>query len=211
MKVQLKANALSHLTDARYFASMEVDWMGFNLDPLAENASSPQFVKAIREWISGPAFIGEFNYASASEILSITENAGLDTIQLGPLFNYTELNMIPDSYTIFAECMMDENFPDASLQAFLQQYSAKVNYYILNFSNLFEPLSIQWKNSLVSLCKAYPIFIHSNGNAPQILDHIQYFNPLGYCLSGGSEEKTGMKSFDELDEIFDQLSTLALK
>ena len=73
--ISIKANTLSHLTDARYFASMEVTWMGFNLDPLSENASSPPFVKAIREWISGPAFVGEFNYASATEILAITENA----------------------------------------------------------------------------------------------------------------------------------------
>ncbi|MFN5790614.1 MAG: hypothetical protein ACK469_17830, partial [Bacteroidota bacterium] len=103
MMISIKANALSHLTDARYFASMEVAWMGFNLDPLSENASSPPFVKAIREWISGPAFVGEFNYASATEILAITENAGLDAIQLGPLFDYNELPSIPDSYTLFAE------------------------------------------------------------------------------------------------------------
>ena len=69
--ISVKANALSHLTDARYFASMEVAWMGFNIDPIAENASSPLFVKTIREWISGPELIGEFNYASATEILTV--------------------------------------------------------------------------------------------------------------------------------------------
>jgi phosphoribosylanthranilate isomerase len=211
MKVQLKANALTHLTDARYFASMEVDWLGFNIDPIAENASSPLFVKTIREWISGPELIGEFSYASATEILTVSESIGLKAIHLGPLFNYDELKFIPDSYTLFAEIMIEENIPNSDIQAFLNQYKNKINFYTLNFSNLFEPLSIHWKNSLVSLCKAYPIFIHSNGNANQIIDHIQYFNPTGYCLSGGSEEKTGLKSFEELDEIFDQLTALDLK
>jgi phosphoribosylanthranilate isomerase len=42
-------------------------------------------------------------------------------------------------------------------------------------------------------------------------EYIQLFKPFGYCLSGGLEEKTGLKSFEELDEIFDKLSALALK
>ena len=105
--------------------------MGFNLDPLSENASSPPFVKAIREWISGPAFVGEFNYASATEILAITENAGLDAIQLGPLFDYNEIPFIPDSYTLFAEMRIDSNLPDPALFTFIQQHVGKINYYIL--------------------------------------------------------------------------------
>lgn len=209
--ISVKANALSHLTDARYFASMEVDWMGFNLDPLSENASSPLFVKAIREWISGPTFVGEFNYASATEILAITENAGLDAIQLGPLFDYNELVIIPDSYTLFAEMRIDSNLPDPDLFTFLQQHAGKINYYILNFSHITEPLSVLWKDALVNLCQSYPIFIYCNGDAQQVGEYIQLFKPFGYCLSGGLEEKTGLKSFEELDEIFDKLSDLASK
>jgi phosphoribosylanthranilate isomerase len=209
--ISIKANTLSHLTDARYFASMEIDWMGFNLDPFAENASSPPFVKAIREWISGPTFVGEFNYASATDILTIAESAGLDAIQLGPLFDYNELAIIPDSYTLFAEIRIESNLPDPALFAFLQQHTGKINYFILNFSYITEPLSFLWKDALVSLCQSYPIFIYCNGDSYQVAEHIQYFKPFGYCLSGGSEEKTGLKSFEELDEIFDKLSALALK
>lgn len=209
--IPIKANALSHLTDARYFASMEVAWVGFNLDPLAENTSSPAFIKAIREWISGPSFVGEFNYTPANDILTIAESAGLDTLQLGPLFDYNELSVIPDSYTLFADIRIDSNIPDPAVNTFLQRHSGKINYYILNFSNIIEPISVQWKDALVSLCQTYPIFIYCNGDAQQVAENIQYFKPFGYCLSGGSEEKTGLKSFDELDDIFDKLSDLAAK
>jgi phosphoribosylanthranilate isomerase len=185
--------------------------MGFNLDPLSENASSPPFVKAIREWISGPTFVGEFNYASATEILAITENAGLDAIQLGPLFDYNELSIIPDSYTLFAEMRIDSNLPDPDLFIFLEQHAGKINYYILNFSHIIEPLSVLWKDALVTLCQSYPIFIYCNGDAQQVGEYIQLFKPFGYCLSGGLEEKTGLKSFEELDEIFDKLTDLATK
>lgn len=209
--ISIKANALSHLTDARYFASMEVDWIGFNLDPLAENAANPPFVKAIREWISGPTFVGEFNYTPATDILNIAESAGLGAIQLGPLFDYNELVIIPDSYTLFAEIRIESNVPDPSLFAFLQQHAGKINYYILNFSHITKPLSFLWKDALVSLCRSYPIFIYCNGGSDQVVEYIQYFKPVGYCLTGGSEEKTGLKSFEELDEIFDKLSVLNLK
>jgi len=211
MKVQVKANAVAHLTDARYFSSMEVEWLGFNMDPMAENAANPAFVKAIREWISGPVFVGEFNYASSAEIVNIAHNAGLDAVHLGPLFNYDELQHIPAHYTLFAEIMVENNMPDNSITTFIQEYATRINYFVLNFSNLFDPISIAWKNALIPLCSAFPIFISSRGDARQIGDHIRHFNPLGYCLSGGSEEKTGVKSFEELDEIFDLLADLALK
>lgn len=211
MKVQVKANAVAHLTDARYFASMEVAWLGFNMDPMAENAANPTFVKAIREWISGPVFVGEFNYASSAEIVNIVHSAGLDAVHLGPLFNYDELQHIPAHYTLFAEIRVENNMPDTTVTSFIQEYATRINYFVLNFSNLFDPISMAWKNALIPLCSAFPIFINSRGDAQQIGDHIRYFNPLGYCLSGGSEEKTGVKSFEELDEIFDLLADLALK
>ena len=96
------------------------------------------------------------------------------------LFNFNDLKFIPDDYTVFAEIMVDVDIPSPDIQAFLNQYNNKVNFYILNFSNLFKPLSVQWKNALVNLCKVFPIFIHSNGNVNQIIDHIQYFKPAGY-------------------------------
>jgi phosphoribosylanthranilate isomerase len=206
MNLQLKANAMTHLTDARYFASMEVDWLGFNLNPSDPHATNPLFVKTVREWVSGPTLLGEFNLPSAKEILSISENAGLNTLQLGPLFNYDELMDIPESYTLFAEVSILKNIPNPNILHFLDSYRGRINYYLFNFSNLSEPLSEQWKNFLVDLCKCYPIFIQSDDPLDQMLHHIRYFNPTGYCLSGGLEEKTGVKSFDELDEIFERLT-----
>jgi phosphoribosylanthranilate isomerase len=211
MKVQIKANAVAHLTDARYFSSMDVEWLGFNLDPMAENSVHPAFLKSIREWISGPVFVGEFNYTSSDEIIAIAQRADIDAIHLGPLFPYEELKHIPGHFTIFSEIMIEHQRPDTTITTFIQQHSSRVNYFILNFSNLSDPISDDWINALKSLCSTFPIFINRRGDALQICNHIRQFNPLGYCLTGASEEKTGVKSFEALDEIFDALADLALK
>ncbi len=45
------AKNITHLTDARYFAAMEVAWLCFDL---ATNELSPEAVHAIVEWVEGP-------------------------------------------------------------------------------------------------------------------------------------------------------------
>ena len=45
----LKATAVMNLTDARYFAAKEVDYLGFNLEEGTEGYLDPMYMKAIRE------------------------------------------------------------------------------------------------------------------------------------------------------------------
>lgn len=60
-KTKVKVNRIQHLTDARYFAAMGVDYMGFALDSTDKEAFllELQKIRAIQEWISGPELFVE--------------------------------------------------------------------------------------------------------------------------------------------------------
>ena len=78
----IKASRITSLTDARYFAAKEVDYLGFNLEEGTENYLDPMHMKAIREWVEGPKILGEFATATphfAAEAAAFFE---LDAVQL---------------------------------------------------------------------------------------------------------------------------------
>ena len=76
LKVKVKAGSITNLTDARYFAAREAEWLSF---PLGEGAGmiEPIKVKAIAEWVDGVKIVGEFNFSSPEEIVSLSEGLSL--------------------------------------------------------------------------------------------------------------------------------------
>ena len=56
----IKAGSITNLTDARFFAAYDVDYIGFCFDPVSPDYISPQNALAIKGWISGPKIVAEF-------------------------------------------------------------------------------------------------------------------------------------------------------
>ena len=83
LKTRIKASQVTNLTDSRYFAAREVEWLGFNLDAGTENFIHPQNIKAIKEWLEGPKIVGEFGMQDSNEIKAAIDFLGLDVIQVG--------------------------------------------------------------------------------------------------------------------------------
>ena len=73
LKTKIKANSITNLTDARYFAAWEVEWLGFNLNP-GESIALQQ-VPAIKDWVDGVKIVGELSQPSPEEAkLLVTRN-----------------------------------------------------------------------------------------------------------------------------------------
>jgi len=49
LKIKVKASQITNLTDARYFAAWEVEWLGFNFDEGSAHYIPPVEMKAIKE------------------------------------------------------------------------------------------------------------------------------------------------------------------
>ncbi|MBP6828235.1 MAG: N-(5'-phosphoribosyl)anthranilate isomerase, partial [Saprospiraceae bacterium] len=78
----IKASRITNLTDARYFAAKEVDFLGFNLEEGTEDYLDPIYMKAIREWVEGPQIVGEFSAGSADVVREYASFFGLDAVQI---------------------------------------------------------------------------------------------------------------------------------
>ena len=96
LKTRIKAGRITNLTDARYFAARGVSWLGFQLDAGGEGQVSPQMFSALKEWVEGPLFVGNFGASTAAEINESAELLKLDMIQVGLFSGLDELKQIID-------------------------------------------------------------------------------------------------------------------
>ncbi len=206
LKTKIKADSIASLTDARYFAAWEVEWLGFNLDTNTSNGVTPTTVNAIKAWVEGVKIVGEFGAQSAEEVQQIAVNLALDALQISHFSNISTLKSL-QSWDILKEYIFEDLNEFANLNLHLNEFAPYVNHFILDF----ERNGISWNKIqphlglLQSICEAYPIILRLPFEAAELPEILSSLTIQGLALSGGAEEKIGYKSFDDLDEIMEWL------
>lgn len=214
LRTKVKASAVTHLTDARYFAAWEATWLGFQLSPGAADSVDARLVSTLREWVDGVKICAEYSLAEADEVLAAHELLKLDAVQLGMLTPLETLTQLHGKLELIQELVVEAYADMDELEALLEERKPYASYFILNFTKgglTYEdieegtPLTTE---RLANWAKAYPILIDitlANTTPSELLERM----PLqGFAIQGGAEEKVGYKSFDELDEFFEDLEEL---
>lgn len=78
----IKAGQVNNLTNARFFASYQVDWIGFDMDPLSTHTLNPDAAQEIMNWLVLDNLMGEFANRSVEEILHLAQLLNLRGAQV---------------------------------------------------------------------------------------------------------------------------------
>lgn len=206
--MKIKANHITNLTDARYFAAKEVTWLSFNFTEGGATYIEPKKAKAMFEWVEGPVNVGEFDSSTPQEINDMANWLGINTVQVG-IFTSLEdiLKLTPPS--VIKTFVIEEFTNPDFLRKELEKFKPHVEAFELNFTknkihfdDLFNPSSMLVFDDLKQLCSYFNIILNIDFQQDSLND-IRLLNPYGLALKGGDEERVGVKSFDELDEIFE--------
>lgn len=170
------AQNITNLSDARYFAAWGVDYLSFNTIPESEYHLDIAKIKEIKDWVEGPACLIETN---ALEFEEVADGHILSNI-------YSSLPLNKESFFRITLSEIEKGLPSGK--------------YILNVAS---------ESDLEALLKVQP----SKTQGIEIfLDitklDLKHFGKLGHygiVVQGGAEEKVGLKSFDELDELYELL------
>jgi len=211
LKTKIKAGAITNLTDARYFAAWDVEWLGFCLDPGSAEYISPATVKAIKEWVEGPQVIGEFGLQTTDEILSAISLLDLQAIQLHPFSPVAEIKAAVD-IPLFQELVPEIPQSLEELLIHCKNHSADIDYFVLNCSKN----NVRWTeisespylNTLKQICEDYPVILDIPSTPDELNTILDSLRLWGLNIKGGEEEKVGFKSFDEVDDIFEALEDI---
>ncbi len=211
LKTKIKASAITNLTDARYFAAWEVEWLGFNFDTGADDYIPPANMEAIREWIDGVKILGEFNLQPADEILEAVELLNLDAVQLGMFSGQQTLKALHEAAVPVLQEMVVQDLSELSaIETQIKANEEHVQYFVLDFAKN----NLKWADiqayalaQLRELSEEFPILLSADFPAGQAEDILEGTGAAGISVRGGEEEKVGYKSFDELDDLFEALET----
>jgi phosphoribosylanthranilate isomerase len=196
--MRIKASRITSLTDARYFAAREVDFLGFNLEAGTEGYLDPIQMRAIREWIEGPVVVGEFGRTPAAVAAEAAAFYGLEAVEVGPgagpLAPLQGLTVLFDVSEVLAD--------RAALEEALRASAGQVAYTLAAFPAGDESWRTAWWQEL---CRVRPVLVQFDLPAASWAEALQWLQPAGLSLRGGAEEKVGVKSFDEIDTLCETL------
>lgn len=190
LHTKVKINKVNNLTDARYFAAMGVDYLGFCCNINTERYCAPSKIREITEWVEGPEFVMELDgWQSEEDIHALLSLNITQALHFGAFSSYSVNFGLP----VFKDIIL-ENIQEASLE--------EIDYPVLRSDKNFKQLTTTEKSTITGLVSQNKIFLDidfDKEDLPAILDHWLIY---GLILRGGDEEKTGFKSFEDLDEIF---------
>ncbi len=194
LKTVVKVGGITNLSDARYCAGMGVGLLGFNIDPGNHDYVTPETFNEITGWISGIDLVVETNAVH----LAALDNYTFSYIQVNSRSQLFEVNK-NGSNAIFAVDINDYSLED--LVSLGNNTSDVVAYYL--FEKMPEKLP-EAMEMIESFANQYPVLLGFNINTDN-LDNILNTTIKGIAMHGSSEDKPGMKTYDELADILEDL------
>ncbi len=197
--VKIKLGNITNLSDARFAAAAGIEYMGFCFDTNNVNYIPPVKAKQIIDWTSGCFVVAEFGNQSINEIMAITEMLNIDIIEINN-------NLLPNDLVEIDKPIIKKIdislLNKESLTAQITSYSTKVDAFHLFASN--DNISIS-NEQLKEICASNKIIWGLNTSSKTIKSITETYHPYALNITGGDEEKTGVKDFDELNDILDVL------
>jgi phosphoribosylanthranilate isomerase len=177
LKKTVKAGSITHLTDARFFAAYDVDYLGFCFDPQSPQYISPQEALAIKGWITGPKIVAEFANQDIDNVCNIIRFLEPDVAEMSDTYSKEELEKVRDTEVL------------------------------LGYVTDWEKKNAAPKDVEYVLLRNLPTDIQESIDAPWMIDYAStgILHAEMLQLSGSPEKETGIKTFDDVVDLLDSL------
>lgn len=185
LRTKIIASDVQNLTDARYFAAWGVDYMSFAIQDFAQQAAA---IKEMKDWVEGPVFMLEYSglepLALVNEQLTAME---MDHMLLGA---FASEELLSSEWEIIRTITMD-HLENATGRCVLK-------------SDAISEWTAEQKASVKQLCSETSVYLDAIFTGSDI-DEILSYGFEGLVLRGGEEEKVGVKTYEDLDDIMEAL------
>lgn len=191
LKMAVKAGKIGNLSDARYCAGMGVDFLGFAMD--GANRLTFEKFKEINQWVSGPEIVLEVSEpGTLPDVLNefYGQHLEIPASWLGD-------GALPPDYSLLVRTSINE-WP--MVNPLVAKHKARIKAIILEH---VDGKAIESINTLAAEYSVMIDFTSSTLGVEEILTLPVY----GLAVEGSDEMKPGLKDFDNLAEVLEQLET----
>jgi len=212
LATKVLASGITHLTDARYFAAWEVDYLAFPVGEGVTEGISWDYFHALREWVEVPAIAAELGtIADAEAWADKLKEQRVDHALVTHPAPAAAVKTLADAGIKMLLHVPVEGYQTAEDVEEALEEGADAGAVVLDFEQggitladleAGHPFGLP---ELDALLKKQPCLLQiSLGDIDPIA--FKDAHPLaGYAVRGSSEEKVGYKSFDDLDDLFEGL------
>ncbi len=199
LKTKVKINRITNLTDARYCSGMYVDVLGFSLEEGSPHYVSPSQFQEITGWISGADYAAEFTDSDAYTIeRKLADYPRINWIESSDLDTLIQLKNLGKE--LIYQASMEEIESITPKIELLNQY--QITLHITSTENT---LTIDNKLVVEELASKVNLFL-GFGIHPENASMLSEIPGLvGLALDGGDEIKPGLRDFDQLATILENL------
>lgn len=203
----LKFGELTNLSDARFAAGSQANFLGFSLDPDSENYIEHDDLNEILGWIEGVGLVGEFGKQDFEEIRDAIQQYKLDYVQLNETEHFFSLSKLKAQ---IIQNLDLATFRDREeLEYFIEDSYQNITYYMFSIYN-DEDLEAflndsDFKKRIKDFTDDLNVILNLPFNAENIIDLTKEFKPFAINIYAGGEERPGYKDFDELIEMVESL------
>ena len=194
---KIKFGNITNLSDARFAAAAGIEYMGFCFNPLNTNYIPPIKAKEIIDWTTGSNIVAEFGNQNLDEMIDISELLNVDVIEINNFILPDELKQLNKAIIKKIDIGMLSIF---EIKKEMNGYKNEVD--VFQFYTSVDKENIDTEN-IVQLCNEYKIIWGLPIHLSTIIQTINTFKPYAINISGGMEEKAGIKDFDELNDLLD--------
>ena len=199
LKTKVKINRITNLTDARYCSGMYVDVLGFSLEEGSPHYVSPSQFQEITGWISGADYAAEFTDSDAYIIeRRLADYPGINWIESSDLDTMIQLKDLGKEliYRVTME-EIESIFPKIDV--------LNKQHITLHLTSTENKLSIENEIIIKELASKVKLLLGFGINPENASLLAEIPGLAGLAMDGGDEIKPGLRDFDQLASILENL------
>ena len=199
LKTKVKVNRITNLTDARYCSGMYVDVLGFSLEEETPHYISPSQFQEITGWISGADYAAEFTDSDAFIIeRRLADYPGINWIESSDLDTLVQLKDLGKEliYRVTME-EIESIFPKIDV--------LNKQHITLHLTSNENKLSIDNEVFIKELASKVKLLLGFGINPENASLLAEIPGLAGLAMDGGDEIKPGLRDFDQLASILENL------
>jgi phosphoribosylanthranilate isomerase len=200
----VKMGGVNNLSDARFAAGCEVDFIGFCLDSADDRRISIEEVQEIANWVEGPAMVAEFGGEDPGTINAIMNKLGFEWLQLPAGYPH-ETSALHGQ--IFRKVFLDSLTDGDRVRETMDKIAEGTDFFVLESNPARKATTLKESeiDFLAGVCRDFPVFIGLNFEITGIRSLLKKIHPAGIHIAGEDEVSPGYRDFDELIDLLEAL------
>jgi phosphoribosylanthranilate isomerase len=188
LKTNVYISDVTNLTEARYYAGMEVTIIGFNATPGAESYMEAHQFDAITSWISGPQTAWQWHLPLSQNLVNLVQESPTDFIE-------TTHIPTPETLKFAIKPILLRTHKLSDVTDWPPDVAAQIK-------------GIIWEGDIneIDRIKTAPVYfqLKSTENTESLVNNTRQ---TGIALKGIPELRPGWNDFDQLANLLESLET----